>query len=128
MAVILFAAMWESDGKPEEGEHWLAGRATARTGIVAHRDSTNRETEVAATDMQPVSNSQPLPENIAPGQYVVADSRGQTSQIRVTRSMTTSTPVEQDHYTLDDHGVTLYFIRVRSEDTIAEAQSDRQHG
>ena len=131
MAVVLFAAMWENDGQPEDSEHWLVRRAAAQTDVVAHRDSTstNHETDVAATDMQPVSRSQSLPEDIAPGDYVVADTRGQTHRIRVTRSMTTSTPVERDHYTLDDNGVTLYFIRVRTEATIAESpKSDRHNG
>lgn len=120
LMVALFATMWESDGKPEESEHWLARRVAKPSETVAQGSDRDTTRDVASSRTQPVKSSRSLPKNIAPGQYVVADSRGQVEHIRVTSAMTTS-PTEQSHYTLKLDGVTLYFIRV-DEERIADAR------
>lgn len=121
LMVVLFATMWEGDGKPDESEHWLARRAAQQSETVAQKSREESTPESVSSQAQTVAESRVLPENIAPGQYVVADSRGQVKQIRVTAGMAVSDPVEQPHYMLEVDGVTLYFIRV-DEDRIADAR------
>ena len=124
--VVLFATMWESDGKPEESEHWLVQRAARQQETVADHDDRNETVETATVQTQPVSASQPLPQHITPGQYIVADSRGQVQHIRVTAEMASSTPNERSHYTLEQNSVTLYFIRVEEDDRVADAAAGEQ--
>lgn len=132
LAVVAFAAMWESDAQPARSKHWLAQRAEQRSrqverGGIGHRrvSSVNHVGQTHAVTRQ-VSARESLPEEIAPGQYLVADNRGQVRRLRVTRSMTSSKSVEREQYVLRDSDATTYFIRVRTENGIARNSQDDQ--
>ena len=122
MAVIVFAAMWESDARPEHSSHTLARRAEQRARLVdSDRDGRSRTVPLTVGA---------LPEGIPTGRYLVADTSGQVRRIQLIASSTVSaTSPVRDQYTLRDGDTTTYCIRIRSESraSLAAREEEQRH-
>jgi hypothetical protein len=106
LSVLVFAAMWESDSKPQTEELRLVQRAEPV------RQESATVTTIAPEYGQ--TRSLPLPAEIAPGHYRVVDSAGTVSSLVVQESIadlnTSTDPL--GIYSLQHGDRTLYFIRV----------------
>ncbi len=126
MAVIVFATMWDSDTRPEHSNHWLAGRARQRSRIVERSGIGNARIALNRSHDRLISHHEILPDGIVPGQYLVADTRGQVRRVHVTESMASSTSRERDQYLLREGSTTIYFIRIRKDADIAQSTRNDQ--
>jgi len=136
VAVAMFAAMWESDSPPEgTDEVWLARRANSSRAVVqiekgsqevseqhsAHAKARTTLKDVSVTSV--VTVPYPMPSGITPGNYRVVDTLGNIQTIQVTLEMVprarAGNPLNQ--YIIEEGDRTIYFIRIRSGNTIAGA-------
>ena len=106
LSVLVFAAMWESDSKPQAEELRLVQR------VKPARQESATVTTIAPEYGQ--TRSLPLPAEIVPGHYRVVDSAGAVSSLVVRESMAdlNASADPSGIYSLQHGDRTLYFIRV----------------
>lgn len=136
VAVVLFAAIWESDSTHAE-ENWLARRAEQETPTVATRDAEDLISSGTDTEVKRVSTSSrqvptlryPIPSGIVAGRYRVVDSEGDVQALQITDEMTSGSESNRgrDFYQTQDGNRMVYFIRIRNENAIADLRKSVTH-
>jgi len=137
IAVVMFAAMWESDLQPTSSsdDHWLTERAGV-TSSIAHADNGQLETtdrsqshagrasvlKLAGIQIA-TTQAYPMPAGIDPGEYRVVDSLGMMDTLRVTAEMVSlhRSHKASDQYIIENGDRKIYFIRIQSTPSIASA-------